>query len=356
MVRIKSLDGIRAVSIVMVLLGHGKETIDPKYTDNFIFNVISNSSLGVMIFFVISGYLITSLLLKEKEVHGKISIKNFYIRRIFRIFPIFYLYIITILILKNIGYHSIFTDYSTVLFAGLYLWNYKHFFQIPETNGNWFFGHTWSLSLEEQFYLIWPFLFSRFNINNLKKVTIGIILISPFLGLITYFILPNSRGQIGMMLPTGSGTIFMGCLGAILEKEIDFKKKLISLLNNKALVFLGFLFVFIINPFLSNKFGGGYSILFGNSLNSAIIMFLIFYCIYVTSLVSTFLNKKLLVKIGLISYSLYIWQQLFLTDLINLPINRFPINLVMCFVVAIISYHFIEKPINNLKTRFKLIK
>lgn len=55
-------------------------------------------------------------------------------------------------------------------------------------------------------------------------MTIAIILISPFFGLITYFILPISRGQIGMMLLTGSETIFMGCLGEILEKEMDFKK------------------------------------------------------------------------------------------------------------------------------------
>jgi peptidoglycan/LPS O-acetylase OafA/YrhL len=356
MERIKSLDGIRAISIAMVLLGHGKETIESKYTENFIFHIISNSSLGVMIFFVISGYLITSLLLKENEVYGKISIKNFYIRRVFRIFPIFYLYIITIVVLKNIGYHNIFTDYSSVLFAGLYIWNYKHFFQIPEGNGNWFFGHTWTLSLEEQFYLIWPFLFSRLNFINIKKVTIGIILISPFLGLLTYFILPNSRGQIGMMLPTGSGTIFMGCLGAILEKEIDFKEKLLSLISNKVLIFFCFVFVFIINPELVARFRGSYSILFGNILNSVAIMLLIFYCIHVTSFISSFLNNKLLVKIGLISYSLYIWQQLFLTDLIDLPTNRFPFNLITCFIVAIISFNFIEKPINNLKTRFKLIK
>lgn len=63
MEKIRSLDGIRAISIIMVLLGHGKETIDAKYTDNFIFDIISSSGLGVSIFFVISGYLIISLLL-----------------------------------------------------------------------------------------------------------------------------------------------------------------------------------------------------------------------------------------------------------------------------------------------------
>jgi peptidoglycan/LPS O-acetylase OafA/YrhL len=356
MKRIKSLDGIRAISIIMVLLGHGKYAIEKKYTDNFLFEIVSDAHLGVMIFFVISGYLITSLLLKEKEVQGEISIKNFYIRRVFRIFPIFYIYILTIIILKNLGYDSIFTDYSSVLFAGLYIWNYKHFFEIPEGNGNWFFGHTWSLSLEEQFYLIWPLLFWKLNIVSLKKVTIAIILLSPLLGLLTYFILPGSRGQIGMMLPTGSGTIFMGCLGAILEKEIDFKKKLGRLLENKTLVSLSFIFVFLVNGELSRMFGGGYSIVFGNLIASAGIMFIIFYCISTTSFISVFLNNKILVKIGLISYSLYIWQQLFLTDLIDLPTNRFPINYIFCFIVAIVSYHFIEKPINNLKNKFKLIK
>ena len=159
-----------------------------------------------------------------------------------------------------------------------------------------------------------------------------------------------------MMLPTGSGTIFMGCLGAILEKEVDFKNKLISLIDNRLLVCFSFPFVFIISPVLGSRFGGSYNILFGNILNSFAIMFLIFYCIHLNSFISTFLNKKLVAKIGLISYSLYIWQQLFLTDLIDLPTNKFPVNIIMCFVVAIISFHFIEKPINNLKNRFKLIK
>src|SRR5437868_1936649 len=159
MERIRSLDGLRAISILMVIFGHAGQTI-PYHIDHFLaYKLITDATLGVRIFFVISGFLITKLLLIEKEKTGDISIRNFYARRVIRIFPVFYLYILVLLLLKWFFKPNVFEDYNLILFAGLYLWNYKHlFYQSPFPNDPAFHivGHFWSLSMEEQFYLLWP--------------------------------------------------------------------------------------------------------------------------------------------------------------------------------------------------------
>lgn len=351
--RIKSLDGIRALSIIMVLLGHARDTMPPSITENILFRLFSNSSLGVSIFFVISGYLITKLLIRERVHTGSIDLKDFYKRRIYRIFPVFYLYIFVVLLLKWFYLHDIFTDYSLATYAGLYLWNYKHLFPgiLGPDNGFWFFGHFWSLSMEEQFYMLWPLMFMKIRKIHLKKVLVGIMVVMPVARLFTYLWAPDSRGQIGMMLHTGGDAILLGCLGAVLENSREFKEKLMTYLRKTTLIIATGAFLFIISPTLSFYFKGAYSLTIGMSLNNVCIMIMIFWSIYIPSKVANFLNTKPLMYIGILSYSLYIWQQLFLTNIYSSWVHQFPQNLFLVFVVAVLSYHLIEKPILKLKKR-----
>ena len=104
-------------------------------------------NFGVTIFFVISGFLITVLLLEELRSQGKISIRGFYQRRIFRIFPAFYFYIALVLLANSLGYLDLYD--GDVLHAVTFTMNYHH-------ERAWAFNHTWSLAVEEQFYLFWP--------------------------------------------------------------------------------------------------------------------------------------------------------------------------------------------------------
>lgn len=97
--RIKSIDGLRAISILMVIIGHAGATISPNFHQNYFLSTMGY--MGVLFFFVISGYLITKLMLIEQGKKGQISIKKFYVRRIIRIFPIFYVYILTVVLLKH---------------------------------------------------------------------------------------------------------------------------------------------------------------------------------------------------------------------------------------------------------------
>lgn len=355
MKRIQSLDGVRAISILMVTAGHTLLTLPPALGNNKIIALFSNAALGVQIFFVISGYLITKLLLLEREKTGKIDLKEFYIRRVLRIFPVFFLYILVILILKWSIFPGIFTNYTLILFAALYLWNYKHFF-IQDSitdNGNFYMSHFWSLSMEEQFYLLWPITLVKTSKPTLIKIAIGIMVLMPFIRIATYFLMPGSRPQVSTMLHTGGDTIIMGCLGALIEQSDFFQKKCLPLLHRKLIVFLIFIFLFVLSPLLNMHLKGAYLYTIGQSLNNLCIMALLFWAIYIPSKISSLLNSKPFVHIGILSYSLYIWQPLFLNEKTDCWVTKFPQNICIVFVVAFLSYYGVEKPILNLKKRFK---
>ncbi|RZJ77731.1 MAG: acyltransferase, partial [Flavobacterium sp.] len=132
---IPSLNGWRAFAVMIVILGHLKSTLQPQSTlysllDNLVF-----PEFGVRIFFVLSGFLITTLLVKEKEKRGKINIKNFFIRRFLRIVPVLWLYLLVVAGLN----HLFRFDLSLSHFLGpfFYLNNFNFF------PGVWLLGHTW---------------------------------------------------------------------------------------------------------------------------------------------------------------------------------------------------------------------
>lgn len=346
---------MRAVSIIMVLLGHSQETLPAALQNNYFFSVIANSALGVNVFFVISGYLITRLLIVEKDKKGEVSLKHFYLRRIFRIFPLFYLYLLVILMLKIWAIPDIVNSYQAFFFAGAFLWNSILLLGYnPGPNGTWFLGHFWTLAMEEQFYLVWPFMF-KFIGDRLKltKVVLIIILSMPFLRVLTYFALPVARPQIGLMLVTGGDAILIGCLGALAEAEANFSDRYFRYIKNNYLVVAAVLFMLILHPLIFHYLKGGYSLLIGTTLNNVAVLLFLFWCIYVPSKFSNLLNSGWMIWIGVLSYSLYIWQQLFLTPKIDIWINKFPQNFIVVFVAAWLSYNIIEKPILKLKNRFK---
>lgn len=159
---IPSLDGLRAVSIVLVLASHAG--LEPRFRHTGLFRFFLNhldvGTLGVTVFFVISGYLITSLLLREISRTGTIHLGSFYFRRAMRIFPAYYVYLaVALLVSLRLGpyiapapFVSAFSYYSNY-----YPYRLSH----PELNG-WRIGQTWSLSLEEQFIAFGPPRFCSF--------------------------------------------------------------------------------------------------------------------------------------------------------------------------------------------------
>jgi len=355
--RIKSIDGLRAISIVMVLLAHAGPTMPQILRDHFLFDFVANATLGVRIFFVLSGYLITRILIVEEEKTGFIHIGHFFIRRILRIFPIFYLYILVVVLLKLSHLPNIIEKTSDVVPALFYLWNYKFLWVNISGNANWFLGHFWSLSMEEQFYLFWPFTFAIFYSKNsglrFFQALVAVIVLMPILRVGTYFLMSDNRGQIAWMLHTGGDSILIGCLGALIEKTDKLKSVFVHYLNNKWLIGVTLIFLFVVSPILSVSYGGSYHLPFGISLDNIFILILLFWIMYVPTLFSKFLDHKVMVHIGMLSYSLYVWQQIFLTDIHKYWFNAFPQNLIIVFLVGFFSYYVIEKPILGLKRKLK---
>jgi peptidoglycan/LPS O-acetylase OafA/YrhL len=333
-----SLNGLRAISILMVIVYHLMLGYAPSFSQFFYIG-----PLGVDVFFVISGFLITTLCLKEKITTGNLSLKSFYIRRALRILPVAYLYIIVVIILSYI--FKLHIAPISVITAIFFVVN------IPfSTEFTWNLAHYWSLSVEEQFYLFFPvFIKKRFN------VFIGLLLficfIVPPIVCLKSMVPILDTGIMAYVLPylVKLQGISIGCLFSILlfKGYLNFGKfkLLVSLLS-----------IFIIF-FLHFKADYGSKNCLTNLVISIFIGFIIVNNIQPqNNVVFKFLNLKALNFIGILSYSIYVWQQLFLSNDSKFVLSKFPLNLVFIVIVPLLSYFYFEKFFLKFKTRFIKVK
>ncbi|WP_259070305.1 acyltransferase family protein [Mucilaginibacter sp. X4EP1] len=356
---IPSLNGLRAISISIVILYHlYYNNFFPK--NNIVLkaagNVLFNGSLGVNIFFVISGFLITTLLLIENEQNGSISLKKFYIRRVLRIFPGYYFLLLVYAILQFSGYLHFdrINWFSNITYT-------KQFF-MDETHES---GHLWSLSVEEVFYLIWPFIFIKFNTNRVKIIwSLIIVITTARFFQISFW--PNSGLSLTIF---GRGdALLVGCLFAIKNNEIVYwvkEHRRWCLMIFPLLIVFILLYNYINHLALKNVGAHQFTILsamiaplcytlvgsiglFTNMLIGLIIIF----SINIQNLWFSFLNTSVMSYIGKLSYSLYLWQQLFTAD--KPFLHQMPIIIIflLIFISANISYFFVEKPFLKIKNKF----
>ena len=150
------LDGLRGIAVLLVMLFHAK------------FSLFGDGYIGGDIFFVLSGFLITSLLIKEFNHRKSINLKKFYIRRIRRLFPALIFFLVVYLTVNFIilGYSEFNENIIDSIIALFYMTNWVQALGYREFN---LLNHTWSLSLEEQFYLIFP-VFMYFLLNRQIRV------------------------------------------------------------------------------------------------------------------------------------------------------------------------------------------
>jgi peptidoglycan/LPS O-acetylase OafA/YrhL len=173
----KILDGVRGLAILLVLLFHYNYTLAVGW-------------VGVQLFFVLSGFLITSILLKEKEYPLGHYLKRFYWRRSLRIFPLYYSYLILATLIFIVAHLPI--EFPTYIpFLASYTFNFFPLFKLYSYK-DYFFMHFWSLSVEEQFYLMWPMVVFFCGKNQLRFVLAFMILISPL-----------ARFALGELMKTG---------------------------------------------------------------------------------------------------------------------------------------------------------
>ena len=330
--KIPSLDGLRAISICLVLVAHLQGTSGfPIRTLPFM-----TGYFGVRVFFVISGFLITTLLLTEQDQHGRISLRNFYIRRVLRIFPAFYAFLAIVGVLVATEWAQV--EKNDLLHALTYTTNYHY----PV---GWIVRHTWSLAVEEQFYLLWPAVLAFAGVRRGFFVALATIAIVPILRILTLQWVHIPGEYFGFQFHLTADALATGCLLAISRKWLGSQHRYLAFLR-------GWLFplvpvLAVLPMFLTDRprlLG-----LFGVPLMNVAIAVTID---RVTRLPVRFLNSAPLRFIGVLSYSLYIWQQVFLNHDSTSWVCAFPQNVVLALGAACASYYVIEKPFLKLKHRF----
>lgn len=336
MKRIPGLDGLRAISIALVLCGHLIGTYG-FFNNNTLWDHTGDfANLGVRVFFVISGYLITLLLIREIEKTGTVSLKQFYSRRAFRILPAAYSFVVVVAIASLGG--LVLLHRGDLWHAFTYTINYS-------VERSWWVGHLWSLSVEEQFYFLWPAVLLFLGIRRGMRVAIGAIVFVPFIRLLTDYVWISQRPIIGNTFQTIADTIATGCVLA------GYKDHLLGMTWFRRIIDSRAFFLVPIAALLLNLKPGGRIRWF---VLETIINILIALCvcrvaIHTRDWVGRLLNWGPITYVGVLSYSLYVWQQLFINRNSTAWTERFPQNLIFAVSAALLCHYFIEKPFLRLR-------
>jgi peptidoglycan/LPS O-acetylase OafA/YrhL len=340
MKRIASLDGFRAISILLVLFHHSRFSIGfPHRFDE----LARQAEVGVTIFFVISGFLITNLLLTEQSKNGAVNLKGFYYRRILRIIPVYILYVFFLLLWQHIE------DLSLDKFDLIHVLTFTENFA---SRKNWFIGHFWTLSIEEQFYLFWPLLVILFK-KHLKVILFILCIYSCVARVLVYKHPGIEMLMLGQFFQY-SDAIFIGSFGGIMyfeKPEILQHRFFKSYLAQLVALCLFLTFVY----FTEHGMLAVISLPFGRSIISASTLFIILSYIRPSDkMIFKILNNKVVIHIGILSYSIYIWQQFFFTGNIKGLWRMFPYNWIVIYFVSLASYYLWETQFLKLKRHFSI--
>jgi peptidoglycan/LPS O-acetylase OafA/YrhL len=327
--RLPSLDGLRALAIISVILSHSVAiwSVNPRWLE-----FGKTLRQGVDLFFAISGLLITHLLVKELEETQSINLRAFYIRRAFRILPPVLLYLFVLAILTQLAILDVrrWEFVSSVLFFRNYL----------DPNQGRATGHFWSLSVEEHFYLLWPACVAMLARKRSAKLAIAVaIVIGVWRGI-------DARQHLFARLFSDAGVLFRtdarldallyGSLaGLVLPKVREFRR-----VRFGGFVPWGLLIVIVLVnalhlPMLPTVLAISYAAL-------------VLSCIIWTDAIWVrWLENRVLRAIGVMSYSLYIWQTLWL---VCLP-GRWIVQLIALFICAAFSFFVVEQPLRRIGYR-----
>lgn len=345
-IQIKSLYGLRTICVFIVIFSHIRNTPNVPIFISLIGESILFGGLGVQMFFVVSGFLITGNLLKEIVRAKKRILLRFFIKRIFKIFPVFYAYLIVAFLFCY--YYELTTNYTSFVNSALYIENFKY-------SGNWITGHSWSLSVEEQFYFFWPFLIIHSKLRNILIFIFFSLNYEPLIQIIS-FLFNNKSVLILSPILSYLPPIMFGSLISILYFK-DYK--IFSRYINKIWIILSIIIILVISTLDRLHLFNFFIQPFGYLINSLLLGYIFISILHLKSNNFWFkvLNNKVFIYIGKISYSVYVWQQLFLIPngffKYDFWFTYYPINLVFIFAISSISYAFIEIPC--IKLRNKLI-
>jgi len=332
------------------MIAHSKGGVGAFWTRFFTGLDIGN--LGVRVFLLLSGFLITSLLLSEFAKTQTISIRNFYFRRVLRIFPAFYTFLAALLILAT--FHIIKLPILTILRSALYLGDYPVLTtRLPSPHQTWFTVHSWSLAVEEQFYLIWPLLLLKLRPKAAIKAVLLCIVIQPLLRLAVYEYYDSYRPYVSISFEMVSDALATGCLLALTRSTLHAWKPYERLLKSKFTVPLSIAVCLLAYRIKSTR--EVIWVLAAIPLANFSIALLIDHCITAENIYTRALNLRWIAHLGVLSYSLYLWQEMFLVQgrWASQPWHWFPISWVLALGAACSSYYLVERPFLRLRERLE---
>ena len=329
---IPSLDGFRALAIACVIGDHVLAARG--------LAVAPLGSLGVRVFFVLSGFLITRLLLTELEAKGKINLARFYLRRTIRIFPAFYAFLIVLALLSALGLVAL--NAHDLLESSTYTVNYFPFdTQSPVVR------HIWSLSNEEQFYLLWPVCLSLAGARKARWGLLAVILAEPLIRFAVWSAGPPLVLTIDRRFDCLADTLATGCLLASLSKPLGDYRRYLRFLNSPWFfavpLIVGIAAITAIHPRI-------YYVVSETVMNVGIALCMDRWIRSPAGGIGRILNLPVVARVGVMSYSLYLWQQLFLTEGTQWW-HSWPANLILAAAVATASFSLIEQPFQRLKNK-----
>jgi peptidoglycan/LPS O-acetylase OafA/YrhL len=340
--RIPSLDGLRAVAILLVIFSH------IMYTDGFpSFARVPGSlahhlgAFGVQVFFVISGFLITTLIVKEIHRTGRLDLKQFYISRSLKIFPPFLAVLTALALMACCGRAQL---------SGLDWLTASSFTTNFVRRPNLAVEHFWSLSIEEHFYLVWPLLLASCSALRSWRLALGCVIFC----LVYRYALVSAFPEYHFMAMRWTfgrvdGIVF-GCLIALAAWDPDWRERMDRVACSRAL-FTAVVLV-LAGSFVASEMLWRWQVAISFTVESicvALILWTVVRRPY--TFFGRLLNWKWLQAIGVASYSLYLWQQFFVVRSETTFWRTFPQNLLFAFLAGFLSYLLIERPIVNLKKR-----
>lgn len=350
---IKQLDSLRAIAVLLVIIGHW-------ISEGHILNTFRNGVIGVDIFFVLSGFLISGILFNYRINLGantKQILKVFYARRTLRIFPIYYITIILLLVFAASTKSNIKEDFIYYL---TYTSNLNFFF---EQKWDGMLSHLWSLAVEEQFYLIWPWVVLLVN----RKYLIHAILLFIGIGVGSRFMLDGV--PLSRVMTTSCFDSFG--FGALLAYFVTYKKEYLSrLYRYSSILSVIIVLSMTVGHLMFSK--SYWFILPAGTIHSILAMWFILF-IYLNQETTNMLyriplNNRIMIFVGKISYGVYLfhnfvpeiteflWRSVgassILATLKTIPYGVFTINLMFLILISWLSFKFIEKPFLRMKRRF----
>ena len=329
---IPSLDGWRAIAIGLVIAAHCYTMLMNGGSPLQVMaaKFVSHAGYGVDVFFSLSGFLICTLLLKEKETTGTISLRRFYTRRVFRILPPMLVFLATLALLSHQHFIPAIDRIDFVATLGFFR-NYIY--------GGWYTGHFWSLAVEEHFYAIAPIAFLLLPWRKALVACIAVALLTVGIRWYEFSFMTFTHNLPQFRTENRFDGLACGAILALLlfrpHIRAWFERKLTTPV----------FFALLTSTAVALTVCHSQSI--RRSVSAIMIPLLITHTVLRPhTLVGRLLNSAVFRWVGRLSYSLYIWQMLFLPELHRTlgRLQDFPLSLIMPFVCAAASYYLVEKP------------